>query len=90
MNSEILRKYSEWFGLGASLASLLILAFVKYTFVFGSGNTAGRWITATILLVVFAVIFGFVSLGSWHGRVALLIASLVTYVLLFTPLYAVS
>ena len=89
MRNEVSKNRLGWFALMASFTALSILTYLKYKFVFHSGNFAGRLVLATFFFTGAAIILGFVSVRQWQGVVSLLISAFVAYFLLFTPLYAV-
>ena len=90
MNYKTFKNGSKWCSLVTAAISLITITFVKWTFVFDSGNTAGKLILILIGAAVLTLIFGVIALPRWQGFVALVVFGYVGYCILFTPLYALS
>ena len=90
MNWNSIKEHSKWLSQLNAVTSLIILVYLKSKFVFDSGTFAGRLVLILLIATVLTFLFGVMSLPRWQGFVTLGIFSIVTYYILFTPLYALS
>ena len=90
MSYEKFKKVSKWVCLGAAAISLSVISYVKWKFIFESGNVAATLVFISILAALASLILGVISLPRWQGIVALFVFAYVTYCLLFTRLYGLS
>ncbi len=90
MNYKIFKKYSLWLSQFSAAISLISIVFVKSYWVFVNANLAGNLVIVSIFFGLLTLLFGLVSLPRWQGFVAMAVFGFVAYLILFTPLYAVS
>ena len=89
-NHELRQEIAKWGCLLAAIISITAISYVKWTFVFDSGNLAGGLLTISLLTAFIALVLAALSLPRWQAVTALFLVTVVGYFVLFTPLYAVS
>lgn len=80
----------KWVGLGLAGFSILLVLYLKAVFVFDDANFAQMLTTSSFFCALAATILGVIYIRRWQGIVAILLAGLALYFILFGPVWAIS
>ena len=79
----------KWGGLASALISVGAISYIKLTFVFESGNTAGNLLLLSLVTALISILIGLYQIRRWQSSVSFLLLCVVGYLLLSSPLYVV-
>lgn len=85
MNYATCKKVAPWLGLMTASIAVITIVFVKWKFVFESGNVAGKLILISIVAATLTLVFAVITLPRWQGWIGLLVVSYVAYCILLAP-----
>lgn len=80
---------TKWLGLLSGAVFLGVSSYMRWEFVFGSGNTGGMLLLIALIAAALTFILGLLSLPRWQSFVALAIVAYSIY-WLSGPTYAIS
>jgi len=66
-----------------------VIVFVKWWFVFESGNLAGGLVLTSMICGCFSLVLALLSFPRIQNIVALIMCAFLAYLILFTPIYAI-
>lgn len=90
MSLKSFKNRYRWLGLITAFVFLAVHAYMRWKFIFESGNTGGMLLAIAMIAALLTFILGMLSLPRWQGFVALAISIYAGYWLGFCPTYAVS
>lgn len=79
-----------YLGLILASLSLTFLGFVKWHFVFESGNVASVLVSIVLVTGIIGLVLGILTTPRWQAIVTLFIVAVVAYFVLFTQLYGLN
>jgi glucan phosphoethanolaminetransferase (alkaline phosphatase superfamily) len=88
MNLNQVRDKSKWWSLICAAIFLVISSYMRWKFVFESGNAAGRLLLIALIAALLTFIFGILSVPRWQSVVAFAIVVYAAY-WLSGPTYAI-
>jgi hypothetical protein len=89
MNPRQIKERAKWWGLLCGAIFLVISSYMRWKFVFESGNTGGTFLLASLIAILMTLLCGALALPRWQGFVALAIVGYGVY-WLSGPTYALS
>jgi len=88
MNLNQVREKTKWWSLVCGAIFLVISSYMRWKFVFESGNTGGMLLLIALIAALLAFIFGIMSVPGWQGVVTFAIVIYAVY-WLSGPTYAI-
>jgi type II secretory pathway pseudopilin PulG len=89
MNLKQIKKKAKWWGLIFGVIFLSISFYMRWEYVFESGNTGGMCLLASLIVILMTLVCGVLALPRWQGFIALAVILYAAY-WLSCPTYAIS
>jgi hypothetical protein len=88
MNFNQVREKTKWWGLICGAIFLAVSSYMRWKFLFESGNVGGMLLLTALIAALLTFVFGILSLPRWQGVVAFVIVGYAVY-WLSRPAYAI-
>jgi hypothetical protein len=89
MKLKKIKEAAKWWGLLFGATFLLISSYMRWKYVFESGNLGGKFLLASLILILLTFVSGALALPRWQGFLALAIVGYALY-WLSGPTYALA
>jgi hypothetical protein len=82
-------EWLKWLGLTNALVSIGTISYIKFRFVFESGNVAGKLVLLSLATSFLAALLGIYEFRRWQSWLSFVLVGGVVYIFLSPPVYVV-
>jgi hypothetical protein len=90
MSNKTLKDRLSWVGLACAVTSLAAILYIKKDSPFQSSTIPSTLLLISMVTGAIGLIVGILTVRRWQSIIALLIAGIAAYRILFTPLYSIA